>query len=154
MRMTAPFLALLLVSAAMLPAQQPQPDARAFLKQYCFGCHTQQMKQRGSVPVALDTLDSANVAADAKTWEMVVRKMRAGLMPPAGMPRPEKVAHDSFLSWLEGELDRAARANPNPGRTEPVHRLNVPGAFHRIDCTRDDPEYPKHDAAERARYSG
>jgi hypothetical protein len=82
------------------------------------------MKQRGSVPVALDTLDLANLASDAKTWEMVVRKMRAGVMPPAGMPRPEKAAHEGLLAWLEGELDRAARANPNPGRTEPVHRLN------------------------------
>src|SRR5215831_13900103 len=113
-----------LIHSALLGAQQSQVDARAILKQYCFGCHNQQMKQRGSVPAALDNLDLSNVAADAKTWEMVVRKVRAGVMPPPGMPRPEKTAHESLLGWLEGELDRAARANPNPGRTEPIHRLN------------------------------
>jgi Protein of unknown function (DUF1592)/Protein of unknown function (DUF1588)/Protein of unknown function (DUF1585)/Protein of unknown function (DUF1587)/Protein of unknown function (DUF1595) len=112
------------IHSALLGAQQAQVDARAVLKQYCFGCHNEQMKQRGSVPVALDNLDLSNVAADAKTWEMVVRKMRAGVMPPPGMPRPEKTANESLLGWLEGELDRAARANPDPGRTESIHRLN------------------------------
>jgi hypothetical protein len=50
--------------------------------------------------------------------------MRAGLMPPSGRPRPERPSHDAFLDWLEGRLDRAAQLNPNPGRTEPFHRLN------------------------------
>ena len=50
--------------------------------------------------------------------------MRAGLMPPAGSPRPDKAAHDAFASWLESELDRNGAARPNPGRTEPFHRLN------------------------------
>jgi hypothetical protein len=95
-------------------------DARAVLKQYCLGCHNQQSKERGNVPVALDTLDLTNIAGDAKTWEMVVRKMRTGVMPPAGMPRPGKTTHNAFLTWLETELDRSARLNPNPGRTEPL----------------------------------
>ena len=96
----------------------------AFLKRNCLGCHSESQKQRGTVPVAFDTLDLGNVSADAKTWEGVVRKMRAGLMPPAGMPRPDRASHDAFLAWLEGELDRGARLHPNPGRTEPLHRLN------------------------------
>src|SRR5688572_30107540 len=45
-------------------------------------------------------------------------------MPPAGAPRPDKTAHNGLASWLEGELDRAWAAAPNPGRTEPFHRLN------------------------------
>ena len=132
MRSTCRLIALLLAGAAivacihslLLAAQPPQVDARAILNQYCFGCHNQQTKQRGAVPVALDDLDLSNVRSDAKIWEMVVRKMRAGVMPPAGMPRPQQGTYDSFLAWLEGELDRAASASPNPGRTEPVHRLN------------------------------
>ena len=76
------------------------------------------------MPVALDTLDLSRVAADAAAWEKVVLKLRAGLMPPAGSPRPDKAAHNGFASWLEGELDRAWAAAPNPGRTEPFHRLN------------------------------
>ena len=108
------------VAAARPPATNP----RAFLQVYCITCHSQQLKSRGSVPVALDTLDASAVANDAKTWELVVRKMRAGVMPPAGMKRPDKAAHEQFLTWVEGELDRAARERPNPGRTEAFHRLN------------------------------
>src|SRR5262245_29260027 len=105
-------------------AAQQQVDTRAFMKQYCVSCHTQQAKQRGTVPVTLDDLDPTNVSRDARTWEQVVRKMRAGLMPPSGMPRADKATHDRFLTVIEGELDRVARANPNPGRTEAFHRLN------------------------------
>ncbi len=74
--------------------------------------------------MALEGLSLDDVAAHGAEWESVVRKIRAGLMPPAGMPRPDRSARESFLAWLEGELDRAARANPNPGRKEPFHRLN------------------------------
>ena len=106
-------------------AGQPAIEAQsAFLKRNCLGCHSQAQKQRGTVPVAFDSLDLGSVSADAKTWERVVRKMRAGLRPPAGVPRPDRASHEAFLTWLEGELDRGARLNPNPGRTEPLHRLN------------------------------
>jgi mono/diheme cytochrome c family protein len=105
-------------------AAQQQVDTRAFMKQYCISCHTQQAKQRGTVPVALDDLDPANVSRDARTWEQVVRKMRAGVMPPSGMPRADKATHERFLAVVEGDLDRAARVTPNPGRTEAFHRLN------------------------------
>jgi hypothetical protein len=110
------------VSAA--GAEPQAAEAAAFVQQYCLGCHTDAMKQRGAVPIALDALDVANVGRDARTWEAVVRKMRAGVMPPAGRPRADKAAHERFLSWLEGSLDRAAIAHPDPGRTEPFHRLN------------------------------
>src|ERR1700704_2730200 len=45
-------------------------------------------------------------------------------MPPAGRPRPDTAAHHSFVSGIEAALDQAAAAHPNPGRTEPFHRLN------------------------------
>ncbi len=108
---------------AVVVAQQ-QVDTRAFMKQYCLSCHSEQARRSGNVPVSFDTLDSSNIARDARTWEQVVRKMRAGVMPPSGMPRAEKAAHERFLTFVEGELDRAARATPNPGRTEAFHRLN------------------------------
>ncbi len=44
-------------------------------------------------------------------------------MPPAGMPRPDQDTYDSFVTYLESELDRAAEARPNSGRTL-IHRLN------------------------------
>ena len=53
-----------------------------------------------------------------------MRKLRAGVMPPLGMPRPAKPDYDRLASWLETELDKAEAAHPNPGRTEALHRLN------------------------------
>jgi len=97
---------------------------KALFDRYCLTCHTQRLKERGTVPIALDTLDLTQIGASAATWEKVVLKMRAGLMPPAGAPRPDKATHDAFATWLESELDRYAAARPNPGRTEPFHRLN------------------------------
>src|SRR6185503_10498629 len=110
-------------------AQQAAPPSastshQALLDRYCLTCHTQRLKERGTVPIALDSLDLSQVGANAATWEKVVVKMRAGLMPPAGSPRPDKTTHDAFASWLEAELDRNGAAHPNPGRTEPFHRLN------------------------------
>ena len=97
---------------------------KALFDRYCLTCHNQRQKERGTTPIALDTLDVTKVGADAETWEKVVLKLRAGLMPPAGRPRPDKPTHDAFAGWLEAELDRDAAARPNPGRTEPFHRLN------------------------------
>ena len=53
-----------------------------------------------------------------------MRKLRAGLMPPAGRRRPDQTTLDQFRTWLETELDEAAAARPDPGRTATFHRLN------------------------------
>ena len=103
------------------PGASPQ---QALLNQYCVSCHSARMKASGASPLALDTLDLAHVGGDPDSWEKVVLKLRAGLMPPAGRRRPDKATSDGFASWLEQELDRAAAAHVNPGRTEPFHRLN------------------------------
>jgi mono/diheme cytochrome c family protein len=97
---------------------------RAVFTQYCVSCHNEKLKQAGTVPIALEGEALWDVAGNAAIWEKVVLKMRAGVMPPAGSPRPDGSARAAFLGWLEGELDRAAAARPNPGRTEPFHRLN------------------------------
>ena len=62
---------------------------RASLEKYCVTCHNQRLKTAG---LALDTLNLAEVPAHAETWEKVIRKLRTGLMPPAGLPRPEPAA--------------------------------------------------------------
>src|SRR5262245_34091022 len=114
--------ALLATAPPALPPQAVAPQ-RALLDRYCVACHTEQAKARGAVPVALDNLDLADIPANAETLEKVVRKMRAGLMPPPGAARPDEAAARRLTSWLETELDRAALAGPNPGRP-PIHRLN------------------------------
>ena len=99
------------------------PEVRPILDQYCVTCHSDRGHRSGRVPISLQTIDVANVGANAEDWERVVQKLRAGMMPPAGQPRPDAATYDTVATWLEGELDRAAAANPNPGRTT-VHRLN------------------------------
>ena len=99
--------------------------ARATLDRYCVGCHNERLKD-GYGGLALDagTVDLADVGAHAAVLEQVVRRVRAGQMPPAGRRRPAAAVRASLVGWLESELDRAAAANPNPGRKEPFHRLN------------------------------
>jgi mono/diheme cytochrome c family protein len=111
-------------AAAQTTPASPVAAQKATFDRYCLTCHTTRQKDRGVVPIALDTLDMSRVASDAAVWEKVVLKLRAGVMPPASAPRPDKTTHDALASWLEGELDRSWNANPDPGRTEPLHRLN------------------------------
>jgi Protein of unknown function (DUF1592)/Protein of unknown function (DUF1588)/Protein of unknown function (DUF1585)/Protein of unknown function (DUF1587)/Protein of unknown function (DUF1595) len=115
--------ALITILIAASTAATGYSQQRALLDRYCVTCHTQRQKDRGIVPIALDNVDLAKVAADAELWEKVIRKLRAGVMPPAGSPRPDQLASRNFTSWLESELDRSATANPNPGRPL-IHRLN------------------------------
>ena len=112
-------------SARPAAAASPVSAAdQATFTRYCLTCHTDALRRRGTVPAAFETLDVTRVARDAKAWESIVRKLRSGLMPPAGMPRPDRATHDVFVRRIEDALDTAAAARPNPGRTEPLHRLN------------------------------
>jgi hypothetical protein len=71
----------------------------------------------------IDKLDLAQPGNNAEAWEKVVRKIRAGMMPPSGLPRPDRATLDAFATQLETELDRAAADKPHPGTTG-LHRLN------------------------------
>ena len=117
-------------SAAALESHQ------ALLQRYCVTCHNERIV-RGQAPtesprvsqlraagLTLDTLDLSDLAADAEAWERVVRKLRGGVMPPAGRPRPDQPTVDAFVTWLETGLDAAWHAAPDPGRTATFHRLN------------------------------
>jgi hypothetical protein len=73
--------------------------------------------------VVLEGIEWTSPGAHAATLEKVLRKVRTGEMPPAGMPHPTKAAATTFSNWLETELDRAAATRPNPGRPA-IHRLN------------------------------
>ena len=117
------------VIAQRPPAQQPAPASdvayfagvsqKALLDQYCVTCHNERLQTGG---LALDTV-RGRVGEDAETWEKVVRKVRAGLMPPAGAKRPERGSLDAFAKSIEEAIDHFAASNPNPGRA-PLHRMN------------------------------
>jgi hypothetical protein len=93
---------------------------RSLLNPYCAGCHNERLKTAG---LMLDKMDPSHVGKDAEAWEKVVRKIRSGMMPPSGAPRPARAALDGLAAQLETQLDAAAKANPNPGATA-LHRLN------------------------------
>jgi hypothetical protein len=106
-------------------AQQAVPAAlatntseRALLNQYCVPCHNQRLKTAG---LMLDQLDVAQIHDHAEVWEKVVRKLRAGMMPPAGMPRPKGPVMESMIAFMEKDLDRGALPNLTPPG---MHRLN------------------------------
>ena len=103
------------------PERQPaSATQRALLDRYCVTCHNERLRTGG---LALDSLDVSRVGDAPATWEQVVLKLRGGMMPPAGRPRPDGQTYDGFREWLEGELDRAAASRVEPGRV-PTHRLN------------------------------
>jgi hypothetical protein len=102
------------------PAVAAAPALHAMLQQYCISCHNQRARVGG---LALDTLDTSQVGESADVWELVVRKLRTGAMPPAGRPRPDTAVSNDVVTWLEAQLDRAALEHPDPGRPT-LHRLN------------------------------
>lgn len=100
------------------------PSDRALVKQYCAGCHNARTKT-AALELDRDELMGADgITAHPDVWERVTKKLRSGAMPPAGAPRPEPRVLASFITDVEGALDRAAAAHPNPGRVPAVHRLN------------------------------
>ena len=107
---------LLLVLLWVSPAVgQPNLTVR-----YCVACHNDASKSGG---LSLKRLNASHPEQNAAEWEKVIVKLRAGMMPPSGAPRPDAAAIDSFASSLEEALDNASAAHPNPGRPA-LHRLN------------------------------
>ena len=89
------------------------------LDRYCVGCHNDVDLTAG---VSFESLDRAELAGHADVWEAAVRKLRTGLMPPLGEPRPERGVLDAFAASLEAGLDAAWARAPNPG-VRPLARL-------------------------------
>jgi mono/diheme cytochrome c family protein len=99
-------------------------DLTRVVTQYCVGCHNSRATTTATASgVVLDKVDLTRVPEHAAMWEKVIRKLRAGAMPPTGVPRPDAATHNALVTFLETTLDRAAAEHPNPGRQSP-HRLN------------------------------
>src|SRR3954454_2837122 len=129
-RATSPWTALALFAVATTPWNAAFAQAAAsrtsgsapkpLLDQYCVGCHNQKNPTAG---IALNGIDVANAGVNTAVLEKVLRKVRTGEMPPAGLPRPAAPVAATFTKTLEDSLDKYAAAHPNPGRPA-VHRLN------------------------------
>src|SRR5688500_17208922 len=109
--------------AAVIAAPQTARSTdtpRALLDRYCVSCHSDRLK---TANLSLQGLDLTKVADDAEVWEKVIRKMRAGVMPPPDLPRPPRAEYEGLRDWLEAEIDRVAAPRPQPGAVV-LHRLN------------------------------
>jgi hypothetical protein len=114
---------LLASPSAKMPASAVQPSAdqhRALLDRYCVTCHNDRLK---TANLSLQGLDLTKVAERADLWEKVIRKLRAGVMPPPDLPRPPLVEYEGLRDFLEDEIDRAAAGKASPGSIV-LHRLN------------------------------
>src|SRR2546430_7813471 len=87
----------LTLSSVQTSARQTQPgaspatsSARAVFDKYCITCHNQKLHTAG---LELDSLDTANPVAHAEALEKVIAKLRAGSMPPPGMPRSDTATY-------------------------------------------------------------
>ena len=103
-------------------ALETDPEVHAStVNRFCVDCHNDAERTAG---LSLEGVDLADLGADPALWETVIRKLRAGMMPPADSLMPAGDTRDGLAAFLEDELDVLAERSPNPGRDVPFHRLN------------------------------
>jgi mono/diheme cytochrome c family protein len=106
--------------AAPVSASFTAADQTALVGQYCATCHSDRGKAGG---LSLAGFDAAKADQHADVAEKIIRKLRAGMMPPAGARRPDAAILDKLATALETRIDTVAALHPNPGR-RPFQRLN------------------------------
>ena len=116
------FWALLLsaLAATALAASLPAP-VKAAVGRYCLDCHDGDVT-KGNLD--LGKILSDDLQTHSVEWERVVRKLAARQMPPTGKDRPAEKEFEHLVATLGSSLDQLAAKKPNPGRTDPFHRLN------------------------------
>jgi hypothetical protein len=115
-------------SQAAAPAARPTSRPAAwsveqqneFVDQTCAGCHNPTLMMGN---LSLQGFDSAKLLERADVAEKMVRKLRAGLMPPPEADPPPPGARAALAEALEARLDQAAATRPDPG-WRPFQRLN------------------------------
>jgi hypothetical protein len=113
-------LALAVAGTAGAAAPPSTPPHWGLLRDYCLDCHNTTDWAGG---LNLDGLEAGDVPGDAAVWEKVIRKLRTGMMPPPGEPRPERARLEALSGELETRIDAAAAGLPQPGGKS-LHRLN------------------------------
>ena len=94
----------------------------ALVGKYCVDCHDAETK-KGSLN--LDAVLGGPVTGHPEIWEKVIRRLETRQMPPPKKKlRPSDGEYEAMLATLAGTLDAAAKAQPKPGRTETIRRLN------------------------------
>ncbi len=120
MRLTRFVIRGIFVCSAALATAAPPPSSSILIDRYCAACHNNQLKSGG---LSFAGVDLAHPEQNAPQFERVIHKIRAGLMPPPGAPRPDASALTEFAASIEDAIDRAAALQLHPGRPA-LHRLN------------------------------
>ena len=100
----------------------PSPALTEVVQQYCVVCHNDALLTGN---LSLQRFAVEHAAEERETAEKVIRKLRAGMMPPPGFPRPSADSLLALAETLESTVDEAARAAPNVG-TRRFQRLSRP----------------------------
>ncbi len=101
-------------------AHLPAATLTEVVQRYCQVCHNDALLTGN---LSLAGFDVDDLGARAETVEKMILKLRAGMMPPPGMPRPAGDTLELLMSTLENRMDAAFAANPNPGARS-FQRLN------------------------------
>jgi hypothetical protein len=114
----------LLLAPARISGQGDEFDTavRPVLAETCAQCHGGVRPAGGMSVSALTSAES--VIQHRDVWEAILRRLRAGDMPPAGARRPEPAVLKAMTGYIERAIERAdAAVKPDPGRMT-AHRLN------------------------------
>ena len=99
----------------------PPREAVVLIERFCLDCHNSGDRQAG---IDLETMIERPLLDNVQEWEMVVRKVGARQMPPAGSERPGEGEFESLNRHLIESLDSHGRAHPAPGHVDTLRRLN------------------------------
>lgn len=106
-------------AAATSPAAGDAHTQWQLIETYCFDCHNTE-DWAGSI--AFDTMSADTIAEEGKVFELAIKKLKGGQMPPPASAQPSKQESTQLISWLETTLD-AAQVRPYAGHI-PLRRLN------------------------------
>ena len=120
MRKPALIVAIVLSVAAMPVAAVERNELRPVVQQYCVLCHNDAAMQGG---MSLQHYDVDRPETNPELGEKMIRKLRAGMMPPHDAPRPDAGTLERLVASLEQRLDEAARRRKDPG-FRPFQRIN------------------------------
>jgi len=103
---------------AVFPAIARAQEVPELMEQYCIKCHNFE-DWAGSLD--MEGLDFSHVDAAPETWELMIRKIRIGMMPPVGEERPDNDTMEHFAESIAHQLDETIEVMP---ASPSLHRLN------------------------------
>ena len=96
-------------------------DVKPFLNTHCIACHNSKARTGGVDFEAFRDPESA--LSNPQIWERAAATLRAGMMPPKGLPRPPRAEIDKAIAWFRSQQGGANVRKDDPGRVT-ARRLN------------------------------